>query len=127
MSEQSQHAPTRCGHTGYLLVAGRKVGVLRCELDAGHERRRWDDPWTGLLDADLYAAHNRNGGASLPMIEGTPHRATLEWTDEDALADDWPEALDPEEPFDIEVPLVDVGRYAEDNVPLDYTGNPSSA
>lgn len=95
-----------CPAIGELQVGGRPVASFHCELEAGHERRRWDDPWAGLLDADRYAAHNRAGGGSLPMVEGTPHRYTLEWADSDdvmMLPD--AELFDPDERFDVELPF----------------------
>lgn len=74
----------RCNAVGDLTVDGRRVAWLRCTERAGHERRR-RDYWTGA------------------PIESTPHRAVLEWADDPVDVDAWPEALDADETFDVEV------------------------
>jgi hypothetical protein len=83
-----------CRAVGDLIVAGNRVGWLRCGEPAGHERERTviaEDQW--------------------PRIEGgTPHRAVLEWTewpDNAVELDAWPEAYDPDETFDVDVELVE--------------------
>ena len=76
--------PTRCPVTGYLIVDGRRIRALRCQLDAGHERE-----------------------------QGTLHAVTFHWADDVELAADWPEAYDPDEPVDVDVPeLSDEQREA---------------
>ena len=76
---------TRCPHIGTILVAGRPVGELRCELADGH-----DGPplmW------------NPDGP--------TPHRATLLWVDE------LPVTLEaPEDGIEVDVPMEDVPVHA---------------
>ena len=51
--------PTRCPVTGYLIVDGRRIRALRCQLDAGHEREH-----------------------------GTLHAVTFHWADDVELAAD---------------------------------------
>ena len=86
---------TTCPSIGDLLVGGRKVGLLHCTLEAGHELSEPDDP--------------------LPY-NGTPHQAVLERRDEPTLAQSWPDALDLDEQFDVDVdittpdPLPDDGQ-----------------
>jgi hypothetical protein len=85
---------TRCRNVGELTVGGRVVGLIRCELDAGHDV---DAPWSTDARAGVTPA--------------TPHRATLEWAIEGEGVNliDWPEANDPDERFDVEVPIDDAG------------------
>lgn len=77
-----QPIPPRCGAVGALVVGGRVVGQLRCELDAGH-----DDP--DLLAFDIYG------------IGSEKHRAVLEWAPEGEPDLD---LFDPAERFDVEIP-----------------------
>lgn len=81
----SETTPTRCPVTGYLVVDGRKMRALRCQLDAGHER----------------------GGLS-----AMPHAVTFEWEDDVELAAEWPEAYDPDEAVDVEVPELSADELA---------------
>lgn len=74
---------TPCRSRGALIVAGKQVGWLACEMEAHHELAR-------LSDDGLF------------VEAGTPHRMTLEWADEGIA--DWPEWDDPDEAFDVEVP-----------------------
>lgn len=75
---------TACGAIGALMVGGRVVGQLRCELDAGH----------GETIATLARPFSR--------FEPSPHRVTLEWTPE---ADPDLDLFDPDESFDVDVEL----------------------
>jgi hypothetical protein len=83
--------PERCPSIGYLTVAGRTVGLVRCELDTGH-----------AVDTPADVEH---GVTWAPAIPATPHRAVLEWEDAPVQLADWPEALDASEPFDVDVPI----------------------
>lgn len=88
-----------CNAVGYLTVGGRKVGLLKCDGREGHdtERRFWGSGIEALpTDASWDLAPARYGA--------TPHSMTLRW-DAEVPGIDWPEALDPEETFDVEVPL----------------------
>lgn len=76
---------TACGAIGALIVGGRVVGQVRCELDAGH------------IEA----------GESFDKIVGyvsgkTAHRVTLAWTPE---AEPDLDLFDPAERFDVEVEI----------------------
>lgn len=89
-----------CGEVGALTVAGRVVGQLRCELDAGHEITRVvvSDPHTIIVDEH---------GVPLPIVEpieirGTPHEARLTWAPE---AEPDLDLFDPDESFDVDVPF----------------------
>ena len=76
---------TRCAAIGALLVHGVEVAALRCRLDAGH------------------AFHSIAGGE---RRDATPHECVMTWADEEVLAGrEWPEAFDPSETFDAEVPI----------------------
>lgn len=68
--------PEQCPAVGALVVGGRQVGWLRCSLELGHEQ---------------------------PRQFGIPHRQVFEWTDDEAI--DWPEAYDPDETFDVDIPF----------------------
>lgn len=78
---------TVCGAVGALMVGGRVVGQVRCELAAGHDSPTvLPLPW-------------RPTPAIMP---GTPHRMTLTWTPE---AEPDLDLFDPDEKFDAEVPF----------------------
>lgn len=93
---------TVCGAVGALMVGGRVVGQVRCELDVGHDERvlvglgehipggyrRPEDEWHGTKR--YYPA--------------TPHAMTLTWTPE---AEPDLDLFDPAEPFDVDVPFGD--------------------
>lgn len=84
--------PEPCRAVGQLVdAAGKRRAWLRCDLPAGHDAPR------------VRPASARYG---LPeLIEpGTPHRALFEWADDEVQRDDWPEAYDPDEPVDVDVP-----------------------
>jgi hypothetical protein len=97
----------KCGAVGALMVGGRVVGQVVCELDAGH---------------DVTLPASAIGGAFLPTVPGTPHAMTLTWAPEIDGPD--LDLLDPAERFDTDVPfdaprcltcngaLVDVGTGA---------------
>lgn len=77
---------TACGAVGALMVAGRVVGQIRCELNIGHN--------SDYLTPD----------------EWMPHTITLEWTPEDSPDLD---LFDPAEHFDLDVPLGTAGPLCE--------------
>lgn len=96
---------TACGSIGALMVGGRVVGQLKCELDAGHDGDQWLDPWNASrpLSPAEYAWHNRNHpGEALERLEPTPHRVVLEWADTEPVDLD---LFDPAEHFDVDVPI----------------------
>lgn len=103
---------TRCPVTGYLVVDGRRVRALRCQLDAGHaaERSIYDDG-NGGETRDYY--DSAIGTERLRVeLERTPHAVTFEWDDDAELAADWPEAYDPDEPIDVDVPELEADALA---------------
>lgn len=100
-----------CKSIGYLVVGGRKVGLLRCGEPAGH-----DEPSGVYLNPDGTDYHPAPGervssARAYRKAPGTPHRAILTWDTD--VVEDWPEAYDPAEPIDVEVPL---------ELPADYVG-----
>lgn len=86
-------SPNRCRNVGELTVGGKVVGLIRCDAPAGHDLERPTSLWFEQ---------------ETPPLPGTPHRATLEWSVEGHGVQliDWPEANDPDEHFDVEVPIV---------------------
>lgn len=107
----SEATPTRCPVTGYLVVDGVKVRALRCQRDAGHdvERSIYDDG-NGGETRDYY--DSAIGTTRLRAEPGTPHAVTFEWDDDAELAADWPEAYDPDEPVDVDVPELEADALA---------------
>lgn len=85
---------TACGAIGALIVGGRVVGELRCELEAGHDEPRS----VPLLPGPLVATE-----------PGTLHRMTLEWMPE---AEPDLDLFDPAERFDVTVEIPDTGPCA---------------
>jgi hypothetical protein len=84
-----------CRAVGDLIVAGNRVGWLRCGEPAGHEQpQHYYAPGEGVTQPVEYEP-------------GTPHRAVLEWSDDAVELDAWPEAYDPDETFDVDVELVE--------------------
>lgn len=97
---------TTCGAVGALMVGGRVVGQVKCELDAGH-----DEPTRRLV-------HDYSGGVYLcrrceasrlaavhfdcEPLPAAPHAMTLTWTPE---AEPDLDLFDPAESFDVDVPL----------------------
>lgn len=104
MSETPETPPETCRAVGQLVdAAGKRRAWLRCDLPAGHDATRECDgspvgPWL---------AHSPH------TIQGTPHRALFEWADDEVQRDDWPEAYDPDEPVDVDVPELDDEALAE--------------
>ena len=81
----------RCPVTGYLIVDGRRVAAVRCDLEAGHDGTRFVCPC----------------GCAIPLTEpqyGTPHRHAFEWEDDEQRLADLPGLYDPAEVPDVEVP-----------------------
>ena len=101
----------KCNRLGYLTVSGRKVGLVRCQEHAGHDGpREWRYP------ENPFAVF---GGATSGTIAPTPHRAALTWSDDSPI--DWPEAYDPAEPIDVDVPEDVPSDYVAPSAPrLDY-------
>jgi hypothetical protein len=91
-----------CRNVGELTVGGKTVGLIRCDLPAGH-----DEPHPLVLD--------------VLGNEVEPHRAVLEWSVEGEGVNliDWPEANDPAERFDVEVPIAPVGVCPVESCLLD--------
>jgi hypothetical protein len=90
---------TACGAIGALIVGGRVVGELRCELEAGHVE----------------------AGESFDSIVGyasgkTAHRMTLEWMPE---AEPDLDLFDPAERFDVTVEIPDAGPCAVEGCVLE--------
>lgn len=99
---------TTCRSIGYLIVNGKRVGLVHCDLEPGHDEERWRDPWNGLrlLNAEQRNADPEGGKGAWDRVDPTPHRAVLEWEDDEPeLVADWPERYDADEPFDVEVGL----------------------
>ena len=92
---------TACGAIGALIVGGRVVGELRCELEAGH-----DEPF--LVPVGI--------GLPLATEPGTPHAVTLEWTRE---AEPDLDLFDPAERFDVEVEIPAGGPCAVEGCVLE--------
>lgn len=91
-------ASTTCGAVGALMVGGRVVGQVRCELDAGHADRipLWHPSVPGeMRRVDLTPP--------VDWVPATPHAMTLEWMPE---AEPDLDLFDPDEHFDAEVPIV---------------------
>lgn len=88
--------PTRCPVTGYLVVDGRRVRALRCQLETGHGRERLETNERGQVD----------------VLPARLHAVTFEWDDDAELAADWPEAYDPDEPIDVDVPELEADALA---------------
>lgn len=106
----------QCNAVGDLVVGGHKVGLVRCILTPGHNEPRevWPDPHT-IITGDEHGLHPAPTVEPI-VLPGTPHVARLEWEDEPTLAQSWPDALDLDEQFDVDVdvttpdPLPDDGQ-----------------
>lgn len=84
---------SRCPAVGALLVHGVEVAALRCRLGAEHVL-------PSIVDGE--------------RREATPHECVLTWADEHVLQGrDWPEAFDPCEAFDAEVPITHAAEWDE--------------
>ena len=94
---------SRCPAVGALLVHGVEVAALRCRLEAEHVL-------PSIVDGE--------------RREATPHECVLTWADEHVLQGrDWPEAFDPCEAFDAEVPITDRRPRLRGLVPRDRLDN----
>lgn len=87
---------TACRAPGVIIIGGKRVGQVRCGLEAGHDRRRVESVGQGDLLAPWLA--------TVRTIEPTPHAVTLEWLDPMELPD--LALFDPNETFDavVEIP-----------------------
>lgn len=98
-----------CKSIGYLVVGGRKVGLLRCGEPAGHHTL---GTWAIVLGSDgselKVTEHFASTNGIVPLRlepSATAHRAVLTWEDE--VTEEWPELYDPNETFDVDVPAFD--------------------
>lgn len=68
----------KCESRGELQAGGRAVAMVRCELEAGHDKPR------------TITVPMRNGRPArvIDRISPTPHRFTLTWVEDDAPIDD---------------------------------------
>lgn len=94
---ETPEAPRLCLAVGDLVVDGKRKAWLRCGLPAGHDKPRAEA---------LCAAHGQYCDETVTARPGTPHAVTLEWKDDAAMLEDWPEAYDPAEPVDVDVPML---------------------
>lgn len=87
-----------CPAVGALIVDGREVAQMRCDLEAGHGVS------VGVLDRpeSLKLATARLA-AGRPMA-ARPHAFTFTWTDETAVEIPDAALFDPDERFDVEIP-----------------------
>lgn len=89
----------KCGAIGALIVGGRVVGQVKCDLEAGHELET--PVWHASVSVEM-----RHLGASYPapvrFIPGTPHAMTMTWNPEESVDMD---LFDPAEHFDVDVPI----------------------
>jgi hypothetical protein len=103
-----------CKALGYITVGGRNVGLVRCARPAGHAVERGPGY---PMDSGRWATRT---------LPGTPHLVTLSWSDDSPSlpADDWPEAEDPDETFDVEVELDESPRQAwlDEHGPAEWPG-----
>lgn len=96
MSETPREiTPEPCRAVGALVVDGVRKAWLRCALPAGH-----DAPLVCDGDSVGIPPHKPH------TAPGTPHAVTFSWADDEAMRDDWPEAYDPAEPIDVDVPML---------------------
>lgn len=91
---ETPESPRPCHAVGALVVDGVRKAWLRCALPAGHDEPLPCDCETGAEPDETM------------MHPATPHAVTLEWADDAAMRDDWPEAYDPAEPIDVDVPML---------------------
>jgi hypothetical protein len=81
----------KCGAFGALIVGGRVVGAVKCDLEAGHDEPTMIPTFGGGLTQPYDAE------------PGTPHAMTLTWTPE---SDPDLDLFDVDEHFDVDVPLI---------------------
>lgn len=108
----SETTPNPCRAVGYIVSDGRKVALVRCQLDAGHDVRRARIVGYTLSELVVRACDVRVDDPVLEWMPGTPHAVTFEWEDDAELAADWPEAYDPDEPVDVDVPELEPDALA---------------
>lgn len=88
-------SPTRCPAVGALTKGGVELAAFRCTRDAGHAT----PPFPRVID------RHPNGEPHRVLLEPTPHRYELEWCDDDIELMPSHELFDPDERFDVDVPI----------------------
>lgn len=112
--ESSTPEPRPCLAVGAFVVDGVRKAWLRCGEPAGHDAPRLVLAGETLPEITMPPAYRVEPGDRVLRAEpGTPHRVVLEWADDEAMRDDWPEAYDPAEPIDVDVPELDDDTLAE--------------
>ena len=105
--------PKPCRAVGYVVTDGRKVALVRCDRPAGHDEPRALVVGETLSELTVRESKVRPDDVVLKRLPGEPHAVTFEWVDGETLLADWPEAYDPDEPVDVDVPeLSDEHREA---------------
>lgn len=120
-------APLLCPSIGYLIVGGKQVGLLKCQLVEGHNAPRAVVRGETLAELMIPEAMVMPDDTVLRTMPGTGHAATLTWEDDAGI--DWPEALDPAETFDTDVELDLPDDFGEDTEPIpgvDYDDDPDA-
>lgn len=108
----SETTPNPCRAVGYIVSDGRKVALVRCQLDESHRERRARIVGYTLSELVVRACDVQVDDDVLEWMPGTPHAVTFEWTDDAELAADWPEVYDPDEPIDVDVPELEPDALA---------------
>lgn len=89
--------PTRCPAVGALTKGGVELAAFRCTRDAGHA----SGPFPRVIDRGSFNPPR----PSVVLMEPTPHRYELEWCDDDIELMPSHELFDPDERFDVDVPI----------------------
>jgi hypothetical protein len=100
--------PRPCLAVGALVVDGVRKAWIRCGERAGHDEPLAVIRGYVLPELTLRVSAVGPGDEILRRLPRPPHRAVLEWLDDEAMRDEWPEAYDPAEGVDVDVaPLSD--------------------
>lgn len=100
-------ASPHCLAVGALVVDGKRKAWLRCALPAEHDAPRVVLVGETLPEITMPAGYRLKAGYRFArFMPGTPHAVTLSWADDAAMREDWPEAHDPAEPVDVDVPML---------------------